>query len=81
MAALAVTLLTGQLSDRTTGQPLKDVHVSIAGATSSTDSRGRYRLIVPHPGTFTLTLQSADVPVERIRVTLTAGSRAHLDRV
>ncbi len=71
---LAVALLSGRVSDRTTGQPLPGVRVSAAGATALTDGAGRYRLRLPHAGSVTLTLQSADVPVERMPLRLKAGA-------
>lgn len=74
VALLALTWLSGRIVDRTTGQPLPGVHITVAGANASTDGDGRYRLRGLVPGTYTLTLQSNDVPAERVRVTLKSGA-------
>lgn len=73
-AVLAVTFLSGRIVDRTTGQPLPGVRVTLADASATTGGDGRYRLRGLVPGTFTLTLQSNDVPVERLRVKLAPGA-------
>jgi hypothetical protein len=70
---LGVTLLSGRVLDRTTGQPLSNVQIHAARASTSTDKDGRFRLTGLTPGTYTLTLQSDDVPLERVRVTIKAG--------
>ena len=73
LGLVVVTLLSGRVLDRTTGQPLPDVRVTTAGASASTDKDGRYVLRGLAPGSYTLTLQSNDVPTYRVRVTLKAG--------
>jgi protocatechuate 3,4-dioxygenase beta subunit len=73
VALLVVTLLGGRVLDRTTGQPLPDVRVSTTGASTLTDKNGHYALRGLTPGSYTLTLQSNDVPAYRVRVTLKSG--------
>ncbi len=73
LGLLAVTLLSGHVLDRTTNQPLPGVRVTTTGASASTDKDGRYVLRGLAPGSYTLTLQSSDVPAYRIHVTLKPG--------
>ncbi len=72
-ALVAVAFLSGHVLDRTTGQPLPGVRVTTAGATASTDKDGRYVLRGLAPGSYTLTLQSDDVPAYRVHITVKAG--------
>jgi hypothetical protein len=75
--ALAVTLLSGQIVDRTTGQPLAGVDVSVAGsakiAPARTGDAGRYTLRGLRPGRYTLNVSSDDVPPQTFAVVV--GSR------
>jgi hypothetical protein len=64
--SLALTLLLGQITDKTTGQPLTGVRVEVVQsgkvvrATTGTD--GRFRLNGILPGLHTVRYSSADVP-------------------
>jgi hypothetical protein len=62
--ALLFTLLLGQITDKTTGQPLHGVQVVLTGATRAkvrSDAQGRFRIPNVHPGAYLLTLSSDDV--------------------
>jgi hypothetical protein len=71
-----VALLSGRVLDRTTGQPLAGVTLSVGHRTTTTGIDGRYLLRGLQPGLRTLILQSNDVPAERIRLTLKPGANA-----
>jgi hypothetical protein len=64
--ALVLTILAGQIVDRTTGQPLTGVDVSAEGgakvAPGRTNDAGRYSLRGLTPRHYTLTVSSDDVP-------------------
>ena len=75
--ALAAAILTGHVTDRTTGQPIAGVRVDARGpmhAHATTDERGAYTLRGLRSGTYTLTLSSDDVPPVRDRVRVTSGT-------
>jgi hypothetical protein len=63
--ALLFTLLLGQITDKTTGQPLHGVQVVVAGAgqrlTVRSDGQGHFRIANLRPGSYLLTLSSDDV--------------------
>jgi len=74
--ALAFATFSGTLLDQTTGQPLVNVHVHAAGPASgnaTTDARGRFMLKHLKPGSYTLTVQSNDVPQQTFSVKLAGG--------
>ena len=72
-------VLIGTISDRTTGQPLPDVKVSLGAAHTVSRADGSYRLTGVKPGHGMLTVTSDDVPPQRIPVTIgTPSSRADL---
>jgi len=77
LVALALTILTGQIVDRTTGQPLTGVDVSIAGAAkvapARTNDAGKYTLRGVAPGKYTLSVSSDDVPPQTFAVVVRAG--------
>lgn len=77
---LSLTLLFGQITDKTTGQPLRGVVVDAQGAHASanatTDARGRFHLRLA-PGWYTLEFQSNDVPPQEHRVRV-RGSTQHV---
>lgn len=64
--ALTLTLLLGQITDKTTGQPLHGVQVTVQsrGLTRNavTDAHGRFRVPGVRPGSVTVHYSSADIP-------------------
>lgn len=70
--AAAVTL-SGRVLDTTTGQPLAHVRVVAGNARSTTGPDGRFVLRGLAPGVATVTLQSNDVPAQRVIIRLGAG--------
>lgn len=72
LAVLAFTLLLGQVTDKTTGQPLTGVRVEIKqpGGTlhATTGQDGRFRLSGVRPGARTVQYSSADVPPGRVQL-------------
>jgi len=75
--ALVLATLAGRLSDRTTGQPLPDVSVSLSPGHHSvkTDAGGRFTIAGLKAGTYTLTFESNDVPAQTDVVKLRSGQR------
>jgi len=73
VAALAIAVLSGTISDRTTGQPLAGVQVRAGRARATTGRDGRYVLHGLAPGDYTLTLESSDVPPEHVHVSVKRG--------
>ena len=71
-AALVFATLTGQITDRTTGQPLSKVNVEVAGKRTVTDGSGRYSVKGVVSGVRWMRIGSKDVPSERFRVTIKA---------
>ncbi|MGZ3496598.1 MAG: carboxypeptidase regulatory-like domain-containing protein [Vulcanimicrobiaceae bacterium] len=75
LAALAIALFVGHVTDKTTGQALSGVTVQAAGehgtATATTDHDGRFEFEHLTPGRYTLTLSSKDVPVQVFHITVT----------
>ncbi|HET6894471.1 MAG TPA: carboxypeptidase regulatory-like domain-containing protein [Candidatus Baltobacteraceae bacterium] len=71
-AALAATVLLGQITDRTTGQPLRGVQVQVtqgrATLRARSDADGRFTIKGVSPGTHTLRYLSDDVPPRTISV-------------
>jgi hypothetical protein len=80
---LALTVLTGQIVDRTTGQPLVGVDVSAQGSAKVTPARtndsGRYALRGLTHGRYTLTVTSDDVPPQTFQVVVGAGPTQHFN--
>ena len=73
LAALAVAVLTGHLTDRTTGQPLTGVTVVASGARGAkgmTNDDGAYTLRGLPPGKYRITVQSDDVPPQTFAITV-----------
>lgn len=73
-AALAFTVLLGQITDRTTGQPLRNVAVQVTqGHTmlrARTDENGRFELKGVKPGSHSLRYLSDDVPPQTVSITV-----------
>ncbi len=80
--ALALTLLLGQVTDRTTGQPLRGVHVQLRNGRTMlravTNGDGQFRLAGVRPGARTLRYWSADVPPENFPITV-RGTRQNVN--
>lgn len=72
-------MLIGNLADRTTGQPLAGVHVSLGSAHAISRADGSFRLSGLKPGHSTLSVSSDDVPPQGFSVTVgNATSRVNL---
>ncbi len=71
-AALAATVLLGQITDKTTGQPLRGVQIQVtqghAMLRARSDGDGRFTIKGVNPGTHTLRYVSDDVPPRTISV-------------
>jgi len=79
IAPLVAAILIGTISDRTTGQPLPGVAVSIGAIHAKTHADGTYRLTGVKPGRATLDAESDDVPPQHFGVTIgKTRSRADL---
>jgi hypothetical protein len=78
---LALTVLSGQIVDKTTGQPLAGVDVSVAGNTKIAPARsnetGRYTLRGLSHGRVTLSVSSDDVPPQTFAVVIGGGPTQH----
>ena len=74
LATLAIVLLVGRITDKTTGQPLVGVHVRATGAyaarTAVTDRNGRYTIPGLRPGRYRIRISSNDVPPQTFHVTV-----------
>jgi protocatechuate 3,4-dioxygenase beta subunit len=72
--ACALTILVGQITDRTTGQPLRGVQVQVRQGTSTlravSDESGRFTLSGVHPGVHVVRYGSNDVPPARVSVSV-----------
>lgn len=77
----AIAVLTGTVSDKTTGQPLTGVTITTQHAghtfTARTNAAGRFALRNMPDGTYTLHLSSKDVPDQSIQVRV-KGSTTHV---
>jgi len=69
-----VVLLTGQITDRTTGQPIVGVTVRVGARAAKSDSAGRYTLRGIPAGHISLTAVSNDVPPEQFPLVVRAGT-------
>jgi 5-hydroxyisourate hydrolase-like protein (transthyretin family) len=77
--ALAATVLSGHVTDKTTGQPLPGVQVLLTAqghksAHAYTNAQGTYRIAKVARGTYLVTLSSDDVPTQTF--TLRVGGKA-----
>jgi len=75
--AVALATVSGRVLDTTTGQPLPGVRVAAGTATATTDARGRFVLRRVRIGTQTLTLESNDVPLQRLTIRIKATNAPH----
>jgi protocatechuate 3,4-dioxygenase beta subunit len=67
-AGLLAAILIGTVSDRTTGQPLPGVTISIGAQHAVTHADGSYALTGVKTGRATLNAQSDDVPPQHFSV-------------
>ncbi len=74
LLAAAVATLSGQITDRTTGQPLAGIHVVAGHRSATTNADGRYVLRALGARPYTLRFQSRDVPPQSVTVTLRRGA-------
>ncbi len=74
LVALAVAVLVGHVTDRTTGQPLAGVEVRVGNAHAKTNGDGAYRLAGVKPGQAAVTLESDDVPPQQFTIRVGAGT-------
>lgn len=79
--ALAVATVSGQILDRTTGQPLPGVTVAVGSRHTATNDRGAYVLHAVPPGSQILTVRSNDVPPQHFRLTVKAPATHFNTRV
>jgi protocatechuate 3,4-dioxygenase beta subunit len=79
LAAVLVAVLAGTITDRTTGQPLAGVVVTVGSSHATTHDDGTYRLSNVKPGPATLSVSSDDVPPQHFSVTIgSATTHANL---
>ena len=73
-ATLTLAVLLGTITDRTTGQPLSGVLVTVGAAHATSHDDGSYKLSGVAPGRVTLSVSSDDVPPQRFPVTAGAST-------
>lgn len=71
---LLATTLLGAIFDKTTGQPLVGVHVSVAGKHATSDTHGRFHITGLREGRTVLTYSSHDVPEQTVHVLLSGST-------
>ncbi|HET9030091.1 MAG TPA: carboxypeptidase regulatory-like domain-containing protein [Candidatus Aquilonibacter sp.] len=79
LAALALVAFSGHIVDATTGQSMPKLSVHATGpsrAAATTDAHGRFLLKGLKPGTYTLRVESDDVPPQEFDMTVKPGSSA-----
>jgi hypothetical protein len=80
LAAVALAVLTGHVTDKTTSQPLTKVSVEAHGPTTrttTTNDEGDYTLRGLKPGRYHVTLSSEDVPPQSFDVTVGKQTTKH----
>jgi TonB-dependent starch-binding outer membrane protein SusC len=83
-AALALAVLVGHVTDKTTGQPLPGLDVQVGGAHplhARTAADGSYRVAGLKPGRYDVTISSDDVPPRSSQVTIGNEKQHTLDVV
>jgi hypothetical protein len=78
LASLALAILLGTITDRTTGQPLSGVLVTVGSVHATSQDDGSYKLSGVTPGRVTLSVSSDDVPPQHFPVTV-RPSTTHAD--
>ncbi len=82
IVALALAILVGNITDRTTGQPLTGVDVTVQSSSAQharSNDAGTYTLGNLHPGRYTLTLRSDDVPPQTFEVVIGTAKTQRLN--
>ncbi|HEX4013207.1 MAG TPA: carboxypeptidase regulatory-like domain-containing protein [Candidatus Cybelea sp.] len=77
--AIALTVVTGHITDATTGQPLTNVTISVGSHRTATDAHGNYRFSGVAPGRYTLSASSKDVPPQRRAIVVTSAAQTKID--
>jgi hypothetical protein len=70
----AFAVLIGTLTDRTTGQPMPGVVVTLGNVRATSHADGTFRLNGVKPGHATLSVSSDDVPPQTFPVTVGAST-------
>jgi hypothetical protein len=79
LALLTAAVILGIVGDRTTGQPLPGVTVSIGSVHARSHTDGTFTLVGVKPGHATIGVESDDVPPQHFSITVGAKtSRADL---
>ncbi len=78
-STLAIAVILGNVYDRTTGQPLAHVTVTLGASHATTDAAGRFTFRNVKPGSSQLTLESQDVPEQHFTVRVGAVRNVHLE--
>jgi protocatechuate 3,4-dioxygenase beta subunit len=79
---LVVTMFSGRVLDEGNGRALEGVRVRAEGPVTTeatTDHGGRFALPNLKPGPYTVTTESADVPMQEFHVTLPPARTTYLD--
>jgi hypothetical protein len=76
--AIALVIVAGSISDRTTGQPLPGVTVTIGAAHAVSRADGSFRLSVAKAGAAVLSVSSDDVPPQQFNVKLAPPAHVNL---
>ena len=71
-ASFVAAVVIGSIGDRTTGQPLEGVTVTLGAVHAKTHADGTYKLAGVNVGKGTLRVESDDVPPQRFAVTVGA---------
>jgi hypothetical protein len=79
-ASFVLAVLVGNITDKTTGQPMPGVSVSLGAAHTTSRDDGTYRLTGVKPGRATLRVSSHDVPPQSFPVTV-GKTTSHADIV
>ncbi len=78
LSAFAVVAISGHVLDRTTGQPLAHVRVTVGAAHATTDARGTFTLRGVKAGRADVAVESDDVPLQHFAIDV-APHATHLD--
>jgi Carboxypeptidase regulatory-like domain len=76
--AIALVIVAGSISDRTTSQPLPGVTVTIGAAHTVSRADGSFRLSVAKAGAAVVSVSSDDVPPQQFNVKLAPPAHVNL---